>query len=376
MNGPQIRNLALLSAAVVVFAWCCYVSLSWLLQPVSEDARSYDGLLVSGPLNQRVRSPPCPVSDPLHQRRTAFWKQCGNDLHNAIRTNEREEHPARTCSLQELSSAMRTGAGEVRSANSTFAINTCAVRWFDAWEVCDMFESRDIVLITVGDSLVRHLTNGLYVCATGSAVHGSVMWWHWNMSQVERQSCVCTTAFQDKSVFRCRSFNIAYAYASLTGDYRLVCPNWTRWRIIYLEIPIEPPGQYYDNVVQAVLRTRTAHATTIAFMAQGGHYNMNISKAAVSFSNFANVSAKYAVRTIFGTIHSSDDARKPLGQHMHRTLPLNEAVRSMATEMGAAMFETQSFTLNATSFDGTHYDQHINVPLAQVLLNYVDALSQ
>lgn len=279
------------------------------------------------------------------------------------------------CTLAELSDAMRTGYRE--SVDGTFYIRRCPLRWFRPHEVCDLLQRRDVYALLAGDSLVRHVANGAFMAATGNIERGCVS--YWDLPDERRRGCSCATAFEDHSTLACREHHIAY----FRGDSKMVCGGWDVMRILFDDWHANLDDYRMREYINAIVAAR---ATGVYYFHQALHHQMEPAVVLPQLQLVADVlrneSAEHSVRLplIFATSHATDEAKKPrewvATQNNARAAALNERVRALAARVGAVVFETFAFTMNATSYDGTHYDHRVNVPLGQVYMNYLEALTR
>lgn len=295
--------------------------------------------------------------------------QCGVVLSEFIVTLDAQEGE---CSLEELTAAMRYGYRN--ATDGVYYIHRCPLRWFYPSEVCALFQERNLYVVTVGDSLVRHVTNGLFMAATGNYERGCVM--YWDMPDEQRRACSCAMAFEDHTKHECRQRHVAYH----RGDPKLICPQWDQTRIAFEDWYKE----MHDYILQQWIDNGRAQGMTpIFYVHQALHHDMEPEWAIPMLRQAANLFLNQTggpVAFLYATMPWTDELKKPpawvVTQNNARGSVINDAIRTLASDVRAHMFETFTFTMNATSYDGTHYDHRVNVPLAQVLLNYLEIMTR
>ena len=93
-------------------------------------------------------------------------------------------------------------------------------------ELCSLLEDEDIMIITIGDSLVRHATQALISLLSLDFEAGALS--YNGATDYDRDFCKCDNAYDEK---RCRFFTAAH-----DANYEMsLCPSWTKARILFKE---------------------------------------------------------------------------------------------------------------------------------------------
>lgn len=259
-------------------------------------------------------------------------------------------------------------------------------------EACGLFETFDIVLATAGDSLVRHMTQALMTIMIDDYQKGGMRWW--DQDEMLRETCQCDLQLRDEPV-KCR-FNTMANYGAPFPEFEKedqrekICPQWSRNRVFFL--PEAGPVLGIENTGSGPLRGIIRdHNTTrlFVYLSFGLHlqFDWGAGKTGYLDSLWAMLGESKDDGQLGYPPHAflvtapypgplKDTAAFPRQARPH-VLAWNEHLREFQAQYTdrSTLIDYAPLSDNSTSPDGTHFTQSTNVILAQMVLNYMAAMS-
>jgi hypothetical protein len=275
--------------------------------------------------------------------------------------------------------AAALAAGSASGPASPPAGHRCGLRWYSPSEACALLSSSGRLLLFLGDSLVRHFEQALYIVLSGDYERGGM-----NTALMEpsvAEACTCEAQFND---FKgsCRLFTKGY----YNGPASEICPGWDRTHVFSLL-------QWYNIAHMDVTALHNIAAEVIGRPFEEGGYGgraLLIANTALHegfntdrlfgkvYGPILSLAQAFPSLAVFCmTAHSPQTNKPPQhwgAQGFVPTQKWNEALRAFCEGNGGRTFETYAMTHNSTSQDGTHYLTETNVMVAQALLNLIAEL--
>ena len=313
----------------------------------------------------------------------------------------------RRCTPRQLMKAVRDGYRP--GTDGPFKVKGCQVQWYSSEEACRVIKDSG-GLALVGDSLMRGLALALLVILSGDYESAT----SWRTSRVDPLfvNCDCDAGFvswtnaiaefpildengkvvvKQGEWFRhdyCRRKSIGYlltqegkqegnALREIRHYEPSFCPSWERMQ---LKMIGESEPMYDDSRIAeddaGLIEPVDVDGYDTIIVNGGLHFrkmNDRVLERVFHRPEFTSVS-----RLVCMTVHAPG-SNKP-DQYLERqglapTQVFNDMIRNGAClNRNDFVLESFSLTINATSFDGTHYYQEPNVLLAQLLLNALDVV--
>ena len=301
--------------------------------------------------------------------------------------------PFAACTPTKLLAAMR--AGERHSEDGPLILSGCRIVWYTPEEACALVE-RTGLLIFHGDSLTRHLIQGIITVLSGDFVNTTnALANPADPDYPPPDGCKCDGAYSEGHVKGvdyaqnqprnkyCREHSVAITVQQgqkggpvpLRAPAPAYCPAWKRQHLCANDWLNDAGGQCSGLAAE--------HPVGVAYLAgQPLHYpklSADVIEAIFSDAARAGIAPpKYAI--ICGLLSAPETRRvKALfleKQSVAATRAYNALVRTASgcSSRGDAFFDAYTVTENRTSIDGVHYGAATNVLLAQLLLNHVAAV--
>jgi hypothetical protein len=312
----------------------------------------------------------------------------------------------RRCTPRQFMKAVRDGYRS--GTDGPFKVKGCQAQWYSPEEACRVIKDSG-GLALVGDSLIRGIATALLVILSGDYESAT----SWRTSRVDPLfvNCDCDAGFMWWTEAIISEFPILdkngkvvvkqgewfrHDYCGRKSIVHLItpegkqegnalreirhyepsfCPSWERMQLKFIA-ESEPS---HDDSRMAEDDAGYIHPVHVdgygTVIANGGlHFrkmNDRVIERVFHRPEFLDIS-----RLVCMTVHAPG-SNKPV-QYLERqglapTQIFNEMIRNSAClDSNDFVLESFSLTLNATSYDGTHYYQEPNVLLAQLLLNALD----
>lgn len=160
-------------------------------------------------------------------------------------------------------------------------------------------------------------------------------------------------------------------------SYPAFCPSWGhRTDILFRESPYGVP----DDVLAWAAARATPSGRVLLYSAGGVHTGLSAQSVATHFdAPYAKMRALVNdTEQVVALVHAP--GKNFDGNAMYRSQGTGPRALYNAMARGLAaprrvVFDAWTPTHNCTSFDDMHYDQAVNVVLAQLLLNLLDAMA-
>ncbi|GAQ80802.1 hypothetical protein KFL_000630040 [Klebsormidium nitens] len=298
--------------------------------------------------------------------------------------------PGPACPPMEWLEAVRHGSRRGVWNGTFFADRPCEadLRVHSASEACEILSTFDSVLI-IGDSFERQLTGGFFMVLRDNFVNGALKQWEFEGQPDITEFCQGEQQFDERA---CRPFwvhstrDFAGRTAELSAEVHVhwlnfMCPGVRPPQLDFLHW--RHPTFMNDKWLRAHLLD---HPRTVVLHGVGLHMDLN-----------ATLTIDTHLRRILPLLEASPQAEhvwiarhapgrnKPAQflqtQGTEATLRFNDALQRFFEARTRAqgrprvpVFETYNLTVEATSFDGSHYGQQVNVEKAQLLLTYLDGV--
>ena len=272
------------------------------------------------------------------------------------------------------------------SEDAPLELPDCGYTAFSSAEACGIVSHYDAIIL-YGDSFIRHLMGGLLMALRGDFEVGALKPRD-AANDTVRAACRCEDQFGEKL---CRHHTQWTAYTS----HGFPAPCAAHHALIKYAYPVLPEwllrgypmSPFYLDIVQQQL-ARSAHTGLRVLVLFAGvlhdpffrYENITVSRlfdtAVLPLSEMLDEWDPERVRTDFllATVHAQQ-WNKPAQylklQANTRVLQYNKQIHEWAARLRAPVFDTFNATLNASSFDGSHYGARVNFLKAQLLLNYM-----
>jgi hypothetical protein len=252
----------------------------------------------------------------------------------------------------------------------------CALQWFSSEEACRVLQGSGKLIVFFGDSLARHLQQGLYTVLSGNYRHGGIQHWLLEEAALRSNVCACDNSFVDRDengvVTRCKETTMA-AYS---GPQSIICPTWTLDYLVPLigwyTADMWNTAKLLDLINSNVAKYRGALLIT----SMGLHNDLDENKLfPMVHQPLVDISKKFQnISNLFMTLHAPQSNKPKVfeeKQGLLATRSWNSKLRDFSERNKAFLLDSFSITENATSYDGTHYGAGVNAMLAQILLNFI-----
>ena len=257
----------------------------------------------------------------------------------------------------------------------------CRALFFSPAEACDLLQAQGRLVILAGDSLMRHLQQGLFMALSGSFWAGGVppeaAAYARNVSLPPDASCTCERGFS----YACREETFAY----WTGPAHWVCPKWGTQRYLHPVLTLSTaadfdPGEGWDALSSGLDWGEQLFEGTTLVINVGLHDNLDARHVAENVYNVllervAWRAGRARTRVICSLMPAPEDAKRR-NEHVGTqgtgaVLEFNERMRRVCLDRGAEVFEAYAATEGMSTFDGLHFGMAGNVLQAQLLLNQI-----
>ncbi|BGO95669.1 hypothetical protein NBRC10512_007365 [Rhodotorula toruloides] len=252
---------------------------------------------------------------------------------------------------------------------------------FTRLEACDLLENGFGGVLLRGDSLMRHLTNALFLILRDRP-DGAVQ------DPEARQVCWGDRLFDDKK--DCRKVAL-FDTQDLLLDGEPVCNGKVWLRYEQLPCPVEPSRYvptYLDwrdqmppsrsGLSPAIIQSFGLHCHFLPFIPRFGIFKPLFAHAATAFPRplllWIGINAPGLNKPPQYLKEQGGDQVLRYNQIIAEELDGMQTSSETAAEGKMAVLETYGMTDGAKSFDGTHYMWNVNMEKAQLLLNYLDLL--
>ena len=273
---------------------------------------------------------------------------------------------------------------------SVFVAKGCAVRHWTGAQARDLLKRFPFVGI-VGDSLTRHMTQGLMMILSGNYETGGII----PDAQGTWRECTCDGMFSES--LSCRMLSPQQYENPCFGPCKVnlpVCPGWAREHVCTAES--ETPSLYMDRAHKGIPKLTSKMITDrcdndgrrMAFFLQGGAHFMSDWKRALKLFFRPAIGMIRNASVVCRGKHGSPqpiilvsglnaqsrllDGAHPI-QTREKAIVFNQAVRkALAHEPGLVFIDFFNVTLNAQTSDGYHFLSDVNVAKADVFLSALE----
>ncbi|BGP03498.1 hypothetical protein NBRC10513v2_007229 [Rhodotorula toruloides] len=252
---------------------------------------------------------------------------------------------------------------------------------FSRAEACDLLENGYGGILLRGDSLMRHLTNALFLILRDRP-DGAVQ------DPESRKVCWGDRMFDDKK--DCRKVALFDTQDPLL-DAEPVCGGKVWLRYEQLPCPVEPSRYvptYLDwrdrmppsrsGLSPAIIQSFGLHCHFLPFIPRFGIFKPLFAHAATAFPRplllWIGINAPGLNKPPQYLKEQGGDQVLRYNKIIAEELVDMQQPSETAAEGKMAVLETYGMTDGAKSFDGTHYMWNVNMEKAQLLLNYLDLL--
>ena len=265
----------------------------------------------------------------------------------------------------------------------------CDMRWYSSAEISDVLGRFSHVFI-LGDSMMRHLTNALYILLRGDMAYGGIT--DWDVQEVpgtdikSRENCACEMQF---AIHDCSNLVIK--------DYQWLVENSTsEEQVTHLENfemtyhvlngyplsdedlfeitsavrdPSNLPGKPYAFLLHHTLWNDVDTTATVSWLQQIQdhliHYLPWLQDGSEPFHQlFMTTNAGGLSKSLF---HMATQSNAHLAQ-------FERDIRPKVEELGIDFLGMFNMSVQSTQPDGTHASFGTNLLKAQMVLNWLDKL--
>ena len=246
---------------------------------------------------------------------------------------------------------------------SFFVPHGCAFKWFSPREACTVL-SRYSKLYFVGDSLTRHLVQGVTMVLNGNLEYGAVP--HAKESRIY-DDCRCDGQFSEAK--ECRMSIDTFVDNRAAG----LCPGTSgHFALVY------NGGMIGNNALVSQYDTRPI----FFFLSAGTHYKMDANVTIQEFlePNLSKIEAMKAanselwVLTSWGAMGAQGRMldTKYWRQSRENSAVFNQQIGEYALKNGVqTVFDWWNLTRGAQASDGLHLLTDVNVVKAQYIINWL-----
>lgn len=249
-------------------------------------------------------------------------------------------------------------------------------------------------MAAVGDSLVRHMTQAIITIMIDDYQKGGMRWWDQNEN--DQSVCQCDMQFRDEPV-KCRFYTMAdyglrYPHYQ-QEDQTKFCAQWTKNRVFF--IPEAGPDLGKKESASFPIHSIVNDDSTtrlFVYLSIGLHLNFDWNRGMQGYleplqnillhkkQTESHHDSHYPPRALFATAPypgPQKDYVKYPRQAKPYVVAWNEHLREFQSQLydQSTLIDYAVLSQNSTSSDGTHFTQDTNIILAQMVLNYIAALS-
>ena len=275
---------------------------------------------------------------------------------------------------EEVRLAVKLGQRVEGERGSYFVPHGCALRWLSSEDICALF-SRFAYVQFLGDSLTRHMTQGLFALLSMDLLYGALPRLSPQLPLYER--CQCDGQFSEN--LDCRTFGWDHMFA--LDDYRKygVCSTAHDWRF-----------QYGEGSDFQWLCTTYDPRPRFVFLQGGTHTKTSASATVEKFIAPALSSLRqrveqrcggpiYVVWSGVGVQNRALDVKYPM-QSRELAAVFNDETREYLQRANVSVLSLDfwNLTLDAETSDGFHGLTDVNMMKALALLNvmqHVDTMT-
>ena len=143
------------------------------------------------------------------------------------------------------------------------SLQSCQLTWFNASGVQRILQQYEYIIFN-GDSLMRHLLNGLFMLLSGDLQHGAYPLQVSNLKSEMREQCVCDGQFSEAEL--CRDYDILKGFESFAKDFYNISLTYSHMSISWHHI--------IDNALLCANKT----ALKLVYIQGGSHFKTNPSQ--------------------------------------------------------------------------------------------------
>lgn len=256
---------------------------------------------------------------------------------------------------------------------SRFVPNGCSIPYMSANRACSIL-SKFSHIVTIGDSLMRHLKMGLAMILSENFYHGGLP--HGGTPTAVYSNCTCDGQFSEHAI--CRVGSVEFHDPRALGVCSTVQPFFIQngYRGGIFQGP-------YENYLNGELCDGDPRPR-IFYLEGGLHFGVNATRmigtlqaelqAIQSFSQ--NCTKPFSLKLIWSGVNTQsrklDD--KYTRQTREHSKQFNEETNSFMRSKGASILDFMNLTEEAQVSDGLHYLSDVNLFKATALLNLLEKL--
>ena len=261
----------------------------------------------------------------------------------------------------------------------------CNYQWYDSAQICDILQASNRLLIFIGDSLLRHIHQSLYILISDNYRNGAVMTDLITDNDL-KLGCQCDTQYNDqKFEAQCRK----YTYANYQGEQQRFCPSWNNQYIVpsldwYNGQIFKENEEYFTNILLQRIKIEFFNKAII-FLNIGLHNELlpdfvfPIVHQRI-FQLLKEAELDKTVHVLCITVNTPQD-NQPDEYKIRQGPKLNQQYNTELHKLcesypNGRVFDISQITNNTVSHDGVHSSMDINLAITQILVNYIVELDQ
>ncbi|XP_071119628.1 uncharacterized protein [Haliotis cracherodii] len=233
----------------------------------------------------------------------------------------------------------------------------CQPRQYSAKQSCQLLDGGTIRFL--GDSLVRHIYTGLLMTVRGNFKDGAV---RPTESRVWKSKCSGMNMFEERNCRRrldAQPKNICRGRVTLSWKKHYVSRRWT---------------ELINDVTEGLADRRTLFVVGI-----GIHEDYNSTKVKLEYlkptlDRLRKIGILWP-KVLFVDMNAPGIMKRSDTQSKPHVLRFNRDMEKFLKVYKVPVLKTFNMTDGVRSFDGTHYALGVNVVKANILLNYIQELS-
>jgi hypothetical protein len=313
------------------------------------------------------RVPPAPLTE--LERAYAAQRAAALRRHTAqcdhVVSDQLADAAPRLSFCDDFPRAVEMGSRSYR--DGPFALSGCSAVWFSPSEACELLRAHDLRVQIVGDSLTRQLQQGIFMALTGQFTWGGVPKLHPD----EMKRCVCEEGFSHP----CREAT----YSSFTGRGTLVCPTWIHSTYVATGFVLSSVPYFEEHMSEVKGSLYVAsqhHKGAVLVLGLGLHDGLHAEYVIEKvYEPMAAEAQRYGdtIRIFCVMYPAPDMAKKPEQyretQGVRAVFEFNSKIRRWCYDRGFEPLELFAPSLNASSYDGTHFGLTTNALFGQIFLN-------
>ncbi|KAI9727915.1 MAG: hypothetical protein M1828_005320 [Chrysothrix sp. TS-e1954] len=283
--------------------------------------------------------------------------------------------------------AMSTGG---RPGYDRFYITSgCDMRWYSSQEISDIL-SRFSHIFILGDSMMRHLTNALYILLRGDMAYGGITDWDVpaiaNTSINGREDCACEMQFASHDCSNLVIKDYQWLLGNSSEDLRFELPE--DFDMTYHVLNTWPLGEEdLDDVTDSVYDLSGPPPRPYAFLLHHTLWNDVNTSATLEWLNQVQDHLKddmpwlgeddQAFPRLFMTTNAGGLSKSLFhmatqdNSHLAR---FEGDIKPQIEEMGIDFLGMFNMSVQSSQPDGTHASFETNLLKAQMVLNWLDHL--